>query len=130
MNPGPGRAWRNLAALGLCLAAGGAPVSAADYPDAPRGAYGRADGPDPSALAPLPRYFPREGDDGAPPHLARPVRRVTGCVPRRVPIPTDLPNDPSYVGSAYGLGKPSYYGFTPPLGVDDPYGRSLLPYCP
>ena len=37
--------------------------------------------------------------------------------------PTNAPDDPTYVGSAYGLGKPSYYGFGPPLGVDDPYGR-------
>ncbi|WP_378991388.1 hypothetical protein [Methylobacterium gregans] len=45
-------------------------------------------------------------------------------------MPTDAPNDPSYVGSAYGLGKPSYYGFTPPLGWDDPFDRAVLPYCP
>ncbi|TXM88706.1 hypothetical protein FV222_27495, partial [Methylobacterium sp. WL103] len=57
-----------------------------------------------------------------------PVRRA-GCLPRRVPVPTNAPDDPSYVGSTYGLSKPSYYGFTPPLGVDDPFGRPLLPYC-
>ncbi len=60
-----------------------------------------------------------------------PRRRVgVACTPRRVPTPTNAPDDPSYVGSPYGLGKPSYYGFTPPLGIDDPYGRSVLPYCP
>ncbi len=45
------------------------------------------------------------------------------------PVPTDAPDDPSYVGSAYGLGKPSYYGFRPGLGYDDPFGRPLR-YCP
>ena len=50
--------------------------------------------------------------------------------PNRAPVPTNAPDDPSYVGSTYGLGKPSYYGLTPPLGVDDPFGRPLLRYCP
>ncbi|NEU10655.1 hypothetical protein G3T14_00740 [Methylobacterium sp. BTF04] len=104
-------------------------MAAADFVEGSRG-YGRADSSNLSDGPSLPRYFPREGDDTAPPRPAQPVRRVVGCVPRRVPIPTDAPGDPSYVGSAYGLGKPSYYGFTPPLGVDDPYGRPLLPYCP
>ncbi|MFC6773617.1 hypothetical protein ACFQFE_06690 [Methylobacterium gregans] len=58
------------------------------------------------------------------------MRAPVACVPRRAPVPTDAPNDPSYVGSAYGLGKPSYYGFTPPLGWDDPFDRAVLPYCP
>lgn len=82
-------------------------------------------------LAPSPRYFPR-GDgtesQSPPPLPARPVR--LGCTPRRVPTPTNAEDDPSYVGSPFGLGHPSYYGFTPPPGVDDPNGRSLLPYCP
>ncbi len=41
---------------------------------------------------------------------------VVRCRSRRAP--TNAPNDPSYVGSAYGLGRPSYYGMPPPLGVD------------
>ena len=61
--------------------------------------------------------------------VERPTRIVRGCRPRRVPIPTDAPDDPSYVGSTYGLGKPSYYGFVPALGIDDPFGRPVLPYC-
>lgn len=123
------RGWRGLVALaghglvGLAIACG--PSLAADLLES-GGGYGRAEVSDP----PLPRYFPREGDDNGPPRPAAPSRRLVGCVLRRVPIPTDAPGDPSYVGSAYGLGKPSYYGFTPPLGVDDPYGRRLLPYCP
>lgn len=78
-----------------------------------------------------PRFFPREEGDSNPPRPRRLARRCpTACIPRRVAIPTDLPDDPSYVGSTYGLGKPSYYGFKPALGVDDPFGRPLLPYCP
>lgn len=123
------RGWRGLAVLGghglVGLAITCGPTLAADFSESGRG-YGRADPSDP----PLPRYFPREGDETGPPRPGRPLRRVAGCVLRRVPIPTDAPGDPSYAGSAYGLGKPSYYGFTPPLGVDDPYGRPLLPYCP
>lgn len=77
-----------------------------------------------------PRFFPR-GDDGVDsdrPPLPR-LRRLVGCAPRSAPVPTDAPDDPSYVGSAYGLGKPSYYGFRPGLGHDDPFGRPLR-YCP
>lgn len=112
-----------LVALALPL---GWPVRAADFTETGR----RFDGPATYA-EPLPRYFPRaEGDDAVVRRSPVPRRRVAGCIPRRVPIPTDAPGDPSYVGSGYGLGKPSYYGFTPPLGVDDPYGRPLLPYCP
>lgn len=108
------------------LVTGLLPAGAADLvePIAPGG------GGEP-VYAPMPRYFPRaEGEDSAGPRLAPARRPVLRCRLRRVPIPTDAPGDPSYVGSAYGLGKPSYYGFTPPLGVDDPFGRSLLPYCP
>jgi hypothetical protein len=97
-------------------------------------------GPSPYAapLAPLPpeappalRYFPR-GDGSESQMVAPPLPRrvVARCTPRRAPVPTNAPDDPSYVGSPYGLGHPSYYGFTPPPGIDDPYGRSLLPYCP
>lgn len=78
---------------------------------------------------PLPRYFPREGGESDVVVVERQKRIVRGCRPRRVPIPTDAPDDPSYVGSTYGLGKPSYYGFVPALGVDDPFGRPVLPYC-
>lgn len=76
-----------------------------------------------------PRYFPRgDGAEAGPVRAAAPPRRA-GCTPRRAMVPTNAPDDPSYVGSAYGLSKPSYYGLTPPPGVDDPFGRSLLPYC-
>ncbi|WP_298959954.1 hypothetical protein [uncultured Methylobacterium sp.] len=82
----------------------------------------------PPAVEAMPRYFPRGDGEPSPGgfRLPRPV------VPVRCPlgygtIPTNAPEDPSYVGSAYGLSKPSYYGFTPPLGVDDPYGRRLRP---
>lgn len=79
---------------------------------------------------PAPRFFPRgDGDalvDGPP----RPLpRRLVGCAPRAAPVPTNAPSDPSYVGSEYGLGKPSYYGFRPGLGYDDPFDRPLR-YCP
>ena len=110
----------------LVLLAGAAPVRAADIADPfPPGGL---PGPE---VGPMPRYFPRaEGDDGV---RGRPLplrRQALRCRPRRAPVPTNAPDDPSYVGSAYGLGKPSYYGFTPPLGVDDPFGRPLLPFCP
>lgn len=119
MKAGPGLA-------ALTLLAGLVPAGAADVaePFAPGGALGQGPGP-------MPRYFPRaEGDDSSGSRAVPLRRQALRCRARRVPIPTDAPDDPSYVGSAYGLGKPSYYGFTPPLGVDDPYGRPLLPYCP
>ena len=84
---------------------------------------------EPVETAPLPRYFPREEGDNNPPRTRAGSRSRLACVPRRVPVPTSEPDDPSYVGSAYGLGKPNYYGIKPVLGVDDPFGRSLLPYC-
>lgn len=78
-----------------------------------------------------PRFFPRnDGIERRPVYAIRSRAVPVGCTPRRVPVPTNAPDDPSYVGSEYGLSHPSYYGFTPPLGVDDPFGRSLLPYCP
>ncbi|MGV7031707.1 hypothetical protein [Methylobacterium symbioticum] len=77
-----------------------------------------------------PRYFPRSDDSERIVRRAPPPPAPIGCVPRRVPIPTNAPDDPSYVGSAYGLSRPSYYGLTPPPGIDDPFGRALLPYCP
>jgi hypothetical protein len=78
---------------------------------------------------PAPRYCPRVDGSEEAVVLVRPRPRPVGCLPRRVPVPTNAPDDPSYVGSAYGLSRPSYYGLTPPLGIDDPYGRPLLPYC-
>lgn len=91
------------------------------------GAAACYDVPSPSGQ---PRYFPRgEGEQDAAAAPRAMVRRCRpGCVPRQVPIPTDAPDDPSYVGSEYGLGKPSYYGFRPGLGHDDPFGRPLR-YC-
>lgn len=113
-----------LSVLGLIA---GAPIAhAADIaePFPPDGLPGRGAGPPP-------RYFPRaEGDDGVRGYPLPLRRQALRCRPRRAPVPTNAPDDPSYVGSAYGLGKPSYYGFTPPLGVDDPFGRPLLPFCP
>ena len=116
-------------ATGLVLIAGKAP--AADlferqrHPGVPP-PYQDLDEPGPP---PLPRYFPRDGGESDVVVVERPTRIARGCRPRRVPIPTDAPDDPSYVGSTYGLGKPSYYGFVPALGIDDPFGRPVLPYC-
>ncbi|WP_375466213.1 hypothetical protein [uncultured Methylobacterium sp.] len=86
-----------------------------------------ARGPDPAFDAP--RYFPRGDGADASPRRPAPAPRQAGCRPRRAPVPTNAPDDPSYVGSTYGLAKPSYYGLTPPLGVDDPFGRPLLGDC-
>lgn len=108
--------WRGLAAF-LCLGAAGLPASAADL-------YEPYPAPPPSA-----RFFPRSDGDGVVTGVPTGPQRVVGCAPRRAPVPTDAPDDPSYVGSPYGLGKPSYYGFRPPLGRDDPFGRPLR-YCP
>ncbi|MBX9933856.1 MAG: hypothetical protein K2Y56_20430 [Methylobacterium sp.] len=117
-------------ALALCVTA----ASAADLFERRRGFEQGTTGPPIAVevepeLEPLPRFFPREGSDGLAVLLQRPKRLARPCRPRRVPIPTDAPDDPSYVGSTYGLGKPSYYGFVPALGTDDPFGRSILPYC-
>ena len=117
-----GCAWRGPLAAGLLLTALGGAAGSADFPE---GVGVIEEGP------PLPRFFPREdGDESGPGVIRLRRQRIVGCVPRRVPVPTNAPDDPSYVGSAYGLGKPSVYGFTPPLGVDDPFGRRVLPYCP
>jgi hypothetical protein len=114
-----------MAALGLALLHGG-PGTAADL-DQP-GGYAVIPG---GGANDLPRFFPRsDGIDRRPTYPVRTRAVPVGCTPRRVPVPTNAPDDPSYVGSEYGLSHPSYYGFTPPLGVDDPFGRSLLPYCP
>lgn len=111
-----GRRARALLALGLALGLG-ARAQAADFSEVIE------------VLPPPPRFFPR-GDGLEPAIVLRPpLRRVAGCVPYRAPVPTDAPDDPSYVGSPYGLGKPSYYGFRPPLGYDDPFDRPLR-YCP
>ena len=110
-----GRALAVLA-LGASLGFSASVLAAdlADVIDAPLGPTG-------------PRYFPR-GDGEGSFRPAAPLRRVATCTPRQVPIPTDAPDDPSYVGSAYGLVKPSYYGFRPGLGRDDPFDRPLR-YC-
>ena len=115
---------RGGAALGLALLLGGpagGPGAAADLD--------RLGVAEPGLTARL-RFFPRsDGIDRPPVYAVRSRVVPVGCTPRRVPVPTNAPDDPSYVGSEYGLSHPSYYGFTPPLGVDDPFGRSLLPYC-
>lgn len=72
-------------------------------------------------LVPAPRYFPR-GDSDA----SLGTRGDPGC---QGFVPTNAPGDPTYVGSPFGIGKPSYYGFPPPRGVDDPYGRRLSRGC-
>ena len=114
---------RGTTALGFALLLAG-PGAAADL-DVRGAGYGAAE-----VTARL-RFFPRSDGIDRPPVYALRTRPVpVGCTPRRAPVPTNAPDDPSYVGSEYGLAHPSYYGFTPPLGVDDPFGRSLLPYCP
>lgn len=74
---------------------------------------------------PGPRYFPRADGDSitnGPPAPPIPFAR---CTTGLTLVPTDSPEDPSYAGSPYGLGKPSYYGFRPPLGQDDPFSRPI-----
>jgi hypothetical protein len=113
--PGAGILGAGLGAVaGLALLALSAPALAADLP-----------GPGYAAPTVL-RYFPR-GDDAVVRREPAPLPVAT-CVPGGV-IPTNGPLDPSYVGSSLGLGKPSYYGLTPPPGIDDPYGRRLRA-CP
>ena len=112
---------RGMAAIGCALLLAG-PCAAADLD-----LRGVAE----PGLAATPRFFPRSDGTARRPVYAIRNRPVpVACTPRRAPVPTNAPDDPSYVGSEYGLSHPSYYGFTPPLGVDDPFGRSLLPYCP
>ncbi|WP_233382102.1 hypothetical protein [Methylobacterium sp. C25] len=114
-------AYRALALLCLGASLGfSATVFAADYPEII----------DEPLVAPGPRYFPRgDGEADASTLAPVPVRhRILGCTPWRVPVPTDALDDPSYVGSAFGLGKPSYYGNPPGPGRDDPFGRPLR-YC-
>ena len=108
----------HLAALGLVPGARAADLFLPPGP-APAPIYGGA-----------PRYFPRSDGNERVVRRPPPAPVALGCAPRRVPVPTNAPDDPSYVGSAYGLSRPSYYGLTPPPGIDDPFGRSLLPYCP
>ncbi|MBP1181221.1 hypothetical protein [Methylobacterium sp. PvR107] len=110
-----------MAVLALALLTGG-PGAAADL---------EVRGASETGVSGSPRFFPRsDGIDRRPVYAIRTRAVPVGCTPRRAPVPTNAPDDPSYVGSEYGLSHPSYYGFTPPLGVDDPFGRSLLPYCP
>jgi hypothetical protein len=69
-----------------------------------------------------------DGRRGAGPAYGRvPHPAHGGCPPPAyvTRAPTNAPDDPTYVGSVFGLGRPSYYGTTPPPGVDDPYGRRL-----
>lgn len=67
-----------------------------------------ADGPGPDGEPPRPRESrPRASRDVDEPET-RPARRVIGS--------------PDYVGSAWGLGKPSYYG----LGTRPDWGRSSV----
>ena len=55
--------------------------------------------------------------------------RLIGCtISARLRAPINSRRDPSYVGSPYGLGRPSYYGMPPPLGID-PLARPTLS-CP
>lgn len=116
----PGALWHGLLPLALgawlVLCAG---VLAADFPEG-------IDGPLPPSA---PRFFPRGDGDDSPGAVPLPRRLHAGCPARRGYVPTNDPDDPSYVGSAYGLGKPSYYGFRPALGHDDPFGRPLRD-CP
>ena len=65
----------------------------------------------------------------ARPYAPRPL--VGGCPPPGyvTRAPTNAPDDPTYVGSVFGLGRPSYHGTTPPPGVDDPFGRRVRA-CP
>lgn len=93
------------------------PAAAADLPEP-----GYWPGPRPApGPTPVPRYFPRGDSDASPA-----TRGQAACLDF---VPTNAPGDPTYVGSPFGLGKPSYYGFPPPRGVDDPYGRRLGRRC-
>ena len=103
---GAARLLAGMIAFGLA-----GPAAAADMPEP---GYWPAPRPVP-APAPVPRYFPRGDSDASAPTQGDP-----GC---QVFVPTNAPGDPTYVGSPFGIGKPSYYGFPPPRGVDDPYGR-------
>lgn len=99
-------------AFGLAGPAGAADMPEPGYWPAPRALPGPV---------PPPRYFPRGDSDASPT-----TRGDPGC---QVFVPTNAPGDPTYVGSPFGIGKPSYYGFPPPRGVDDPYGRRLSRGC-
>ncbi len=81
-------------ALGALLALGllGAPLAAADLPPFEPGS--------PAGPLPAPRFFPRGDGDGLSDRPPRPLpRRLAGCAPRIAPVPTNAPDDPSYVGS-------------------------------
>ena len=77
------------------------------------------------ARPPASRYFPRGDGDSITNGPPAPPIPFVRCTSNLSLVPTDSPEDPSYVGSPYGLGKPSYYGFRPPLGHDDPFGRPI-----
>lgn len=59
------------------------------------------------------RVVLRQHDRGA----AEPCRVAGSRLCVRPPVPTNSPHDPTYVGSSYGLGHPSYYGTPPALGI-------------
>ncbi len=94
------------------------PAAAADLPD-----LGLWSEPRPAPGAPPLRYFPRGDSDAS---VGPRARARSEC---QEFVPTNALGDPTYVGSPFGLGKPSYYGFTPPRGIDDPYGRRLGRRC-
>ncbi|MGX7703995.1 hypothetical protein [Methylobacterium sp. Gmos1] len=102
---------------GLIVLGLAGPASAADMPEP---GYWPAPRPGPGAPPP-PRYFPRGDSDASPITRADPACQGF--------VPTNAPGDPTYVGSPFGIGKPSYYGFPPPRGVDDPYGRRVARGC-
>ncbi|WP_432443150.1 hypothetical protein [Methylobacterium aquaticum] len=83
-------------AFGLAGPAGAADMPEPGYWPAPRAMPGPV---------PPPRYFPRGDSDASPT-----TRGDPGC---QVFVPTNAPGDPTYVGSPFGIGKPSYYGFPP-----------------
>lgn len=91
----------NRAALLMCAVATSA-VLAAPVPSA------RADGPGPSE--------PSEPSRDGAPTWGRLHREVSPRPPRRVT------GGPGYVGSEWGLGKPSYYG----IGTRPDWGRGSV----
>ena len=119
---------RGVVALALMPACG---AQAADFRGYSSSLFG-TDEPDctQSSRPPASRYFPRSDGDSITDGPPAPPFPFIRCTTNLTLVPTDSPLDPSYVGSAYGLSRPSYYGLTPPPGVGDPFGRSPLPYCP
>lgn len=52
---------------------------------------------------------------------------LENCTPVRRRL-TNSRTDPTYVGSPYGLARPSYYGFSPAL-LNEPLGSPHVPTC-